>query len=107
MKPFLLYAIAFVLAMNYASAQWTQLSSPTTNNLKAVSFISTKVGYAVGAKGTVLRTKNGGDTWSVLPSPDTADLTSVVIIDSSTLLVTTANTGGSSAIYKSTNSGTT
>lgn len=105
MKSVLLYAIASVLAINCANAQWTRLNSPTKNKLTAVSFLNTSVGYAVGIKGTVLKTSNGGDTWTVQTAPDTANLTSVVVIDASTVLVTTVVAGGKASIYKSTNSG--
>lgn len=107
MKHILLYAIAFVMVINCANAQWTQLNSPTTKTLNAVSFFNARLGYAVGANGTVLRTKDGGDSWSIMASPDTANLTSVVVIDSTVLLVTTGNTNGNSAVYKSTTSGST
>lgn len=105
MKYILLYAIAFASAIDLASAQWTPLNSVTTNNLYAVSFYNARLGYAVGAKGTVLRTKDGGDSWSLVSAPDSTDLTSVVIIDNSTLLVTTSNSSGNSSVYKSLNSG--
>lgn len=105
MKSVLLYAIASVLAINCANAQWTRLNSPTKKKLTAVSFLNSSVGYAVGVKGTVLKTNNGGDTWTLETAPDTADLTSIVVVDNTTILVTTAVAGGKASIYKSTTSG--
>jgi photosystem II stability/assembly factor-like uncharacterized protein len=61
MKASLLCMIA-CSAINFASAQWTRLSSPTTNNLYAVAFSNERSGFAGGAKGTVLRTNDGGAT---------------------------------------------
>jgi photosystem II stability/assembly factor-like uncharacterized protein len=101
MKRNLLSAIAACAAINFASAQWTRLTSPTTNNLYAVAFNNERFGYAVGEKGTVLRTNDGGATWTVLPSPDSTDIKSVIIVDSATVIVATANSNGKSAIYKS------
>lgn len=52
------------IAMVEANAQvWTQLVSGTNNDLKAVHFPTTLVGYAVGVDGTILKTADGGDTW--------------------------------------------
>gem|GEM_PF-1889468 len=107
MKSVLPYSIAFVLAINCVNAQqWTPLNSPTKNKLTAISFLNNDIGYAVGAKGTVLKTNNAGSTWLVQTPPDTAELTSIVILSNNTILVTTVKpTGGKASIYRSTNSG--
>jgi len=105
MKGFLLSTIVSCAAINFACAQWTQLISPTTNNLYAVAFKNEMSGYAAGAKGTVLRTNDGGITWTILPSPDSADIKSITIVDSTTVIVATANGNGKSAVYKSTTRG--
>jgi len=107
MKYTLLFLIAFLAIFDSVSAQWTKLYAPTTNTLYSVAFYSARLGYAVGAKGIALRTKDGGSTWTELPSPDTADLTSIVIIDSFTIIVTTSNPSQNSAVYKSTTQGNT
>src|SRR3954452_17387730 len=105
MKRFLLWAIAACACVNFASAQWSKLTSPTTNDLYAVSFNNERFGYAVGAKGTFLRTNDGGATWTVLPSPDSLDIKSVTIVDSNTVIIATANTNGKCAVYKSVTKG--
>ena len=38
--------------------------SGTTSGLQGVSFVDTKTGTAVGYQGTILRTVDGGDTWT-------------------------------------------
>ena len=105
MKAFLLFAITACAVMNFACAQWTQQTSPTTNNLYAVAFNNERSGYAAGAKGIVLRTNDGGVTWTILPSPDSSDIKSITIVDSTTVIVATANSNGKSAVYKSTTRG--
>jgi photosystem II stability/assembly factor-like uncharacterized protein len=107
MKRVLLCAIGACAVFNFASAQWTKLTSPTVNDLYATAFTNERFGYAVGAKGTVLRTNDGGASWATLPSPDTADIKSVIIVDSNTVVVATANANGKSAIYKSVTKGNT
>lgn len=51
---------------------WATQTVPTTQTLNAVSFVDTQTGYAVGnrnvaaSEGTVLKTTDGGATWSAL-----------------------------------------
>jgi photosystem II stability/assembly factor-like uncharacterized protein len=105
MKSALLISVAFAAILNPASSQWTRLNASTKNTLYDVAFYSARLGYITGAKGVVLRTKDGGSTWTALPSPDSTDVTSIVIIDSVTIIVTTGSSTGHSAIYKSTTQG--
>src|SRR5436190_21891049 len=107
MRQLLLYAILFLWGLNPVSAQWSKLNTPTTNNLYAINFVSARFGVAVGATGTVLKTKDGGNTWTIVASPDSADIVSVLMLDSVTILVATANTYGKAAVYKTTTGGNT
>lgn len=95
------------LLMYNASAQWTQQTSPTKNNLTDVVFYDSNLGYAVGANGTVLKTLNGGRTWQQVTAPDSADITSVTIVDSVGVMVTTASTFEKGSVYESPNQGKT
>lgn len=105
MRHCLFYTLLVLAFLNTASAQWTQQPSPTKNNLNDVAFLGSKLGYAVGANGTVLKTLNGGSTWKVVTAPDSADIISVTILDSVTVVVTTAGTFGEASIYESRNQG--
>lgn len=88
-------------------AQWQQQTSPTIANLYDVSFYDQRIGYAVGANGTVLRTKNGGKEWQQMKSPDSSDLLTVTVIDSFTVIVTTAgNDLRAPGIYRTITGGT-
>ena len=44
-------------------ANWSALSSGTSNNLFGVSFPDASNGWAAGANGTILHTFDGGATW--------------------------------------------
>jgi photosystem II stability/assembly factor-like uncharacterized protein len=58
------YTLAFSLLALFSSAQWYQVPSGTLNNLKEVQFFGDSIGYAVGGIGTVLKSTNGGNTWT-------------------------------------------
>ncbi|WP_344821941.1 YCF48-related protein [Rurimicrobium arvi] len=53
-----------VLCGNAVSAQWKKIGSGTTNDLLGVHFPTASTGYAVGKDGTVLKSTDGGDTWT-------------------------------------------
>lgn len=42
---------------------WSQLYSPTLNNLQTVSFMDNDTGIVGGDEGVLLRTTDGGETW--------------------------------------------
>jgi photosystem II stability/assembly factor-like uncharacterized protein len=45
---------------------WTELTSGTTNKLRAVWFIDADTGYVFGDNSTIVKTINSGETWSKL-----------------------------------------
>lgn len=106
MKANLLLALLCTCVMN-VSAQWIQQTTPTTNNLKAISFYNNRIGFAVGDSGTVLRTKNAGQTWQQMNFPSKDNLTSVTLLDSGVVIVTTASWENSPFIYRSEDAGVT
>ncbi len=62
--------------------------NPTDNIsswIKSVAFIDTSTGFAVGYNGKMLRTANGGRTWSFGSSPILRHLNKVVYADANTL----------------------
>jgi photosystem II stability/assembly factor-like uncharacterized protein len=59
--------LAIIFAINFTSLfadGWTVLTSGTSNRLTSICFINSTTGYAVGDHGTILKTNNGGDTWT-------------------------------------------
>jgi photosystem II stability/assembly factor-like uncharacterized protein len=73
--------------------------APQGQNLSAVAFQGT-TGYAVGALGTVVRSEDGGQTWTGLASGTVDDLDLV-----QELTPTTVITGGGCSVLESTDSG--
>jgi hypothetical protein len=59
------------------NGNWEKSASGVKTDLFGISFATPAVGWAVGQAGTVLGTKDGGATWTKLPSPTTEDLVRV------------------------------
>jgi photosystem II stability/assembly factor-like uncharacterized protein len=74
---------------------------PQGNELRAVDFAGGR-GYAVGAFGTVLRTDDGGTTWSGVRTGLLDDLSKLRVIDANTFLA-----GGGCTLLRSDDSGQT
>jgi photosystem II stability/assembly factor-like uncharacterized protein len=51
------------------TASWTVQTSGVTASLRGVSAVDDRTAWASGANGTILRTLDGGATWSVIPIP--------------------------------------
>ncbi len=71
-----IFAVIIIInCINVTNAQWFwQNPLPTGNSLQSVKFISTTVGWAVGVGGTILRTTDGGTTWTLQSSGTFNDL---------------------------------
>ena len=52
-----------------ATAQWTKVDVPTTASLRGLSVINQNVVWASGTGGTVIKTIDGGKSWSVIAVP--------------------------------------
>lgn len=59
------FAFLFLTLTTFAAhgETWTSISSSTTEKLQAVTMATNKVGLAVGSRGTLLKTTNGGLLW--------------------------------------------
>jgi photosystem II stability/assembly factor-like uncharacterized protein len=88
----------FILLNNgFSQFEWTQIPSPTSNNLYSVSFADSLVGTAVGANGTIIRTTDGGLHWTLQPSGMLGSLYAIkqlnrntaISVGDSTILITT------------------
>jgi len=60
---------------------WSASPSPTTQWLRSVYFFGPMSGCAVGDRGTIMRTLNGGDQWDIIPTGIDTNLTSVHFAD--------------------------
>src|ERR1043165_4648062 len=85
-----------------SSGQWVwQNPLPQGNTLQDCSFVDTNNGFAVGARGTILRTTDGGNNWDILTSGTDDDLYGVAFTDPNTGTVV----GNFGAILRTTDAG--
>ena len=54
----------FLVPSTTFSQTWVQQTSGVTENLLAVQFLDANNGYACGDAGKVVKTTNGGSTWT-------------------------------------------
>src|SRR6202047_2726612 len=90
----------------FACAQQAQ-NSKTDVQLRGISAVSNKVAWASGAKGTVLRTIDGGETWEtlVIVGAESLDFRDIQAFDQSTAYVLSIGPGDQSCIYKTADGG--
>lgn len=102
---FILPAILLHLITVPVNAQWTTQSSGTSVELRGLSAVSLSVAWASGQKGTVIRTTDGGGTWTVatVAGAETLDLRAIAAISASTAFA--MSIGDSSRIFRTTDGG--
>lgn len=79
-KSFLIVLLFFATVAN-VKAQWTTLTSTTTEDLHDIYFMNKSVGFAVGNNGTVVKTVNGGTSWNKMFTNTKQDLNAVFFAD--------------------------
>jgi photosystem II stability/assembly factor-like uncharacterized protein len=82
-------------------------NSKTDVQLRGISAVSSKVAWASGAKGTVLRTVDGGENWEtlVIAGADSLDFRDIQAFDQNTAFVLSIGPGDQSRIYKTSDGG--
>lgn len=68
-------------------ANWKRLCIPTIKSLYAIDFYDQNYGLVVGDQGTILRTTDGGKTWSKIPIIYSHNLRSVHFISADTAYI--------------------
>jgi photosystem II stability/assembly factor-like uncharacterized protein len=101
--------VILLLSVSSSSAQWVQQVSGTESRLRGVSAVSDRVCWATGARGTVLRTTEGGATWQkkTVPGAGELDFRDVHAFENRTAYILSIGAGELSRIYKTTDGGTT
>jgi photosystem II stability/assembly factor-like uncharacterized protein len=104
MRAATIFIILLFSAMVYAQ---TPQNSRTDVQLRGISAVSAKVAWASGAKGTVLRTIDGGATWEtlVIAGADSLDFRDIQAFDQNTAFVLSIGPGDQSRIYKTSDGG--
>jgi photosystem II stability/assembly factor-like uncharacterized protein len=81
-----LFLLLFITGM--ASAQWTPQTSGVTTQLTSVSAPDDNNAWICGYAGKVLRTTNGGTTWTAVTNPSANDNYNMYAVDANNALVT-------------------
>ena len=83
MRELFLGLILFVSLGSKAQFEFYQQSAPDgfTGAILDVSFVDENLGFAVGSAGQIIKTSNGGYTWSLEPSPTSEWINSVDFVD--------------------------
>ena len=63
----------------FIPSTWKSFTSPTAQNLNAITMISPTDGWSVGAAGTILRWT--GSSWTTFASPTSADLNGIAMLN--------------------------
>ena len=98
-----IFFTAIMLFAFSVKAQWTSVTSGTTNFLTSAQGISATINFAAGFSGTVLKSTNSGQTWTALTSPVAANINNVFFVPTGT-----AQTGWAATVqglFKTTNGG--
>lgn len=99
---------ALALVLGYAPLpHWEPQTSGVTARLRGVSAVSDRVAWASGANGTVVRTADGGATWTTMAVPDAGrlDFRDVDAVSDTSAYVLSIGAGPASRIFKTTDAG--
>ena len=90
-----------------AQVKTTPQTSGTTALLIAVSPVNEQIAWVSGARGTYLRTTDGGTTWRAgqVPGADSLQFRDVHAVDANTAYLLSIGNGNQSRIYKTTDAG--
>lgn len=107
---FAVLLVAIAVAAQAASPKWEAQASGVTTRLRGISAVSARVAWASGANGTLLRTADGGKTWTKLATPAGAeklDFRDIDAVSDSVAYALSIGSGETSRIYKTRDSGAT
>jgi len=76
-------SIVFILILIgfHSHAQWATTWSPSARQLWSVFFVNPNYGFAVGDTGTIIKTTNGGATWTLKSNVTANDLHAVFFLN--------------------------
>ena len=102
-------ALAAVLLGAFVAAPpaWTQQLTGVNARLRGVSAVSDRIAWASGSGGTVLRTLNGGDSWTRVEVPDAGklDFRDIDAFSANAACILSIGNGELSRIYKTADGG--
>lgn len=99
--------VSLVVCVPSYFCQWVKQTVDTTASFRGLSVVDKNTVWASGTRGTVIRTTDGGGTWSVIKVPDAEklDFRDIEAFDANTAYILSIGNGDSSRIYKTTDGG--
>ncbi len=96
-----------LLASWMADGEWTVQDSGTDARLRGLSVVDDKVAWASGSGGTVVRTTDGGRTWTPRPiaGAEALDFRDLHAFDSGSALLLATGPGGQARVYATADGG--
>jgi hypothetical protein len=71
--------IILILSLSIKSySQWTQVSTPTTENLIDIYFKEENIGFCIAENGIILKTIDAGNNWSIIQQNANINYTNIV-----------------------------
>ncbi|QDV35660.1 WD40/YVTN/BNR-like repeat-containing protein [Tautonia plasticadhaerens] len=106
MRPWITLSVVILIA-DVCPAQWEPQAGATRGRLRGLSVLSRDVAWASGSEGTVLRTTDGGRTWTPRPVPGVPglDFRDIEAVDADTAYLLSIGEGEQSRIYRTTDGG--
>ncbi len=106
MKIFISIFVLMIF-VSIANAQWQKQKVETNESFRGLSVVSENVIWASGTGGTVIRTTDGGEKWSVfkIPDADKLDFRDIEAFDENTAYILSIGDGEASRIYKTIDGG--
>ncbi len=108
----ILYCILTTVFVAHGQSNWQQIAQPTTHNLNKASFLDSLRGWVAGDRGTILKTTDGGSTWTSQNSGGVDDIKNIFMLTErigwavTWVEFTDTSTYSGSTILKTTNGGT-
>ena len=101
--------IFFFCLVTAVHGQWVRQSVDTTASFRGLAVVSRETVWASGTGGTVIRTSDGGASWTVIkvPGAEKLDFRDIEAFDDRTAYVLSIGPGETSRIYKTTDGGST
>jgi photosystem II stability/assembly factor-like uncharacterized protein len=101
--------VIILIGVDHCSAQWQMQASGIPARLRGTCAVSSRVAWASGSQGTVLRTIDGGATWQrrAVPGAERLDFRDVHAVDERTAYILSIGPGSLSRIDKTTDGGAT
>lgn len=100
MKKLKLLPILLMMCFSMtAHAQWEKIQSVTSESLSAILFVDSLTGYAVGTKGVIVKSIDGGDKWFTVHSNDSLILFAIKNQGKDTLIVLGKDNGINKLVF--------